>query len=132
MSRSGYSESFDNWASIRWRGAVLSASKGKRGQVFFKELLNALDKMEIKCLISDHLEIDGNFCALGVLGKYRGIDMTNICPENHGQVSKEFDIACALAREVVYMNDENYNYYNESPEIRWKRMRQWVVTQITT
>lgn len=32
MSRSGYSEDLDMWDLIRWRGAVKSALRGKRGQ----------------------------------------------------------------------------------------------------
>ncbi len=135
MSRSGYSKDLDNWSFIRWRGAVSSATKGKRGQAFFKELLNALDKMPVKCLIADRIEADGQFCALGVLGKYREIDMTAIHPEDPEQVSKAFDISRALAKEVVYMNDEYYDEYHdckETPESRWKRMRQWVITQIAT
>lgn len=32
MSRCGYSDDYDQWALIRWRGAVESAIRGKRGQ----------------------------------------------------------------------------------------------------
>jgi hypothetical protein len=93
VSRSGYSEDLDNWQLICWSGAVSSATKGKRGQAFFKELLNALDKMPVKRLISDELEADGQFCALGVLGKHRGINMCTIDPEDPYQVAKKFGIA---------------------------------------
>lgn len=57
MSRSGYSEDWDgeNWTFIRWRGAVKSALRGKRGQAFLREALAALDAMPEKRLITHDL-----------------------------------------------------------------------------
>lgn len=130
MSRSGYCDSGDSWSLIRWRGAVKSATRGKRGQEFFKELLVALDAMPVKRLIANELEANGEFCTLGVLGNARGLDMSEIEPEEPDQVSKGFNIAEALAQEVVYMNDEG-TYFIEEPEERWRRMRDWVGQQIT-
>jgi hypothetical protein len=43
----------DQWASIRWRGAVKSAASGSRGQAFFRDLITALDAMPEKTLIAD-------------------------------------------------------------------------------
>lgn len=52
MSRSGYADwCDDNWAMIRWRGAVASAVRGKRGQAFLRELATTLDAMPEKRLI---------------------------------------------------------------------------------
>ena len=130
MSRSGYCDDLDNWANIRWRGAVKSATRGKRGQSFFKELAAALDAMRVKRLIVNKLELEGEFCTLGVLGNARGLDMSEIEPEEPDQVSKGFNIAEALAQEVVFMNDEG-TYFIESPEERWTRMRKWIESQIT-
>lgn len=129
MSRSGYCDDLDNWSLIRWRGAVSSATKGRRGQAFFKELLEALDAMPEKKLIADELEAEGAFCTIGVLGHKRGINMAEIDPDDPEHVAAEFDIAAALAQEVVYMNDECC-YHNETPEQRWLRMRNWVAKQI--
>lgn len=129
MSRSDYSDDLDNWTMICWRGAVKSATRGKRGQAFFKELLEAMDAMTDKKLIAHELESEGQFCALGVLGNARKIDMSKIVPTEFDQVSKEFNIAEALAREVVFMNDEDC-YTTEKPEGRWIRMRRWVETQV--
>lgn len=129
MSRSGYCEDLDTWSLVRWRGAVNAATKGKRGQAFFKELLDALDAMPEKRLIANELEAGGEFCTIGVLGQKRGIDMTGIDPDDPERVSAAFDIACALAQEVVFMNDE-YCYHEETPEQRWTRMRNWVAKQI--
>jgi hypothetical protein len=142
MSRSGYCDDVeDNWRHIRWRGAVASAIKGRRGQAMLIELRDALDAMPVKRLVADELQADGEFCTLGVLGAKRGIDMTNIDPGCAETVSVVFGIADAMAREIVYENDEyggdwqwqpdgTRQYVKESPEHRWIRMRKWVDSQI--
>ena len=129
MSRVDYSYDLDNWSHIRWRGAVNSATKGRRGQVFFKALLQALDAMTEKTLISSELESDGQFCALGVLGNAKNIDISKIDPTDSVRISNEFDIAEALAMEVAFMNDDG-GYAAEKPEDRWLRIRWWVGAQI--
>lgn len=128
MSRSGYNEDCGGWDLVRWRGAVNSATIGTRGQTLLKDMLVALDAMPIKKLVHGELEADGNYCALGVLGKARGIDLQKINPKDYDSVSKIFDIAPALAREIVYENDEGW--YRDTPESRWRRMRNWVSAQI--
>lgn len=129
MSRSGYGDELDNWSHVRWRGAVNAATQGKRGQTFLKDLLDALDAMPEKRLIANELESAGEFCTIGVLGQKRGIDMDDIDPEDPDRVSAAFDIASALAQEIVFMNDEYCNR-EETPEQRWIRMRNWVAKQI--
>jgi hypothetical protein len=131
MSRSGYSEDLDEWALIRYRGQVASATRGKRGQALLRETLAALDAMPVKVLISHELIAiaDGAFCTLGVVGKQRGVDLTALDPEDIERVAQQFDIAACLAREIVYENDEGGDY-KELPHQRWVRMRQWVAQQI--
>jgi len=132
MSRSGYSDDGDN--CNLWRGAVDRAIEGKRGQQFLKDLLAALDGMADKKLISEELELGGEFCTLGAIGKARGVDVTDIDPEDSQRIAKLFNIANAMACEIVYMNDEAYIGSNwreeEKPENRWVRMREWVVSKI--
>lgn len=156
MSRSGYSEDCDGWALIRWRGAVNSAIKGARGQAFLRELAAALDAMPDKRLIADELETaDGEFCTIGVLGAARGVDMSKIDPEDREAVAAAFNIAPALAAEIVFENDEGLYPYDfvtvevcgplrrfeqrtrslsvpksRLEEQRWHRMRQWVESHI--
>lgn len=160
MSRSGYSDEIeDTWARIRWRGAVSSAISGKRGQAFLRELLAALDAMPVKELVAHELQAEGAFCALGVVGHARGLDLDKIDTENWGQLSREFGIAEALAREIMFENDEwvddekvvytqlcgpvrphfpewgrhDQRHYvpNEAAgHERWLRVRQWVDSQI--
>lgn len=171
MSRSGYTDDCeDNWSLICWRGAVASSIRGKRGQAFLKELLAALDAMSDKRLIREHLQIDGwqpkwddcqqlivgadelvaqdgtvsamgDVCALGALGRVRGLDMDDLDPEDIEYVANAFGIPRALACEIVYMNDEMLDrewvhekreYRAVTPEERWHRMRTWVANLIRT
>lgn len=129
MSRSGYIDDMeDNWQMIKWRGMVASSIRGKRGQQFLKELLVALDAMPVKELIEHELEQDGEVCAIGALGKARGIDMSKIDPEDPTQVAGAFNIAECLAQEVVFENDEQCSH--ETSEQRWVSMRRWVASKI--
>lgn len=132
MSRSGYSDDgdFDDWARIRWRGAVTSAFKGRRGQAFLRELLTALDALPEKRLIRGDLQdpYDSNcVCSLGAVGRARGMDMERIDPEDHEKVAGYFGIAHALACEIMYENDW---HLRETPEARFIRMRAWIVREI--
>lgn len=108
MSRSGYTDDCDdNWRLIMWRGAVNSALRGKRGQAFLREALAALDALPEKALASESLATaDGEFCTLGAVGRLRGIDMAALDPEDYTEVAKAFGISEAMAREIVYENDE--------------------------
>lgn len=129
MSRSGYSDDCDGWHLIMYRGRVASAIKGKRGQKLLTEMLAALDAMPEKVLVKGELEKEGSYCALGVVGSARGMNLHSIDPEDAEQVSKEFDIATAMAREIVYENDEG-GWWDETPEKRWERVRNWVDSNI--
>lgn len=142
MSRSGYSEDIDNWDLIQWRGRVASAIKGKRGQLFLLEMLASLDALPVKRLVAKELETPdlipcshwGMFeaesvCAIGAVGKRRGIDMAKLDPDDYATVAGTFGIAEPMAQEIVYMNDE-WGAHKETPEARFQRMRAWVVSKI--
>ena len=130
MSRSGYVYDMeDQWQHICWRGAVTSALRGKRGQAFLNEMLDAMDALPEKKLVANELATaDGAVCAIGAVGKARGIDMTGIDPENSERVAALFSIPDALAREIVYTNDDCF--YRETPEQRFASMRGWIKNQI--
>lgn len=145
MSRSGYSEDCygreDQWQLIRWRGAVASAIRGKRGQEFLRELADALDAMPVKELVDGELEHDGAVCALGAVGSQRGMDLGEIDPYEREQVAEKFGIAEALAAEIMYINDESVMAWglprSDADEMnramrerRWREVRQWVARQI--
>lgn len=132
MSRSGYCDDWDGeqWDLIRWRGAVKSAIRGARGQAFLKEMLAAFDALPEPKLIANELQEGGAVCAIGAVGRARGISMAELDPYDRETVADVFGIANALAAEITYENDEG-NCYNESPERRFARMRAWVESQIT-
>lgn len=132
MSRSGYVDDMDDqWAHIRWRGAVASAMNGKRGQEFLREMLAALDALPEKKLITHELEHNGSVCAIGAVGQARGVDMSKIDPEDYSRVAGAFGIAEAMAQEIVYMNDEAFaGYWCKTPEERFQKMRAWIVSHL--
>ena len=126
VTRSNYAEAggLENWDLIRWRGAVASACRGKRGQEFFVALVESLEAMPVHELVLDELETEEGVCALGCLGRSRGVDMDVLDPNDAETVAKVFNIAPALAREVVYQNDEGA-CYPDTPTTRWERVHAW-------
>lgn len=130
MSRSGYSYDCDNVQL--WRGAVDKAIHGKRGQAFLRELLASLDALPEKKLIAEELEnADGCVCAIGAVGKARGVDMSQIDYFEPGRVGSSFGISRAMAAEIEYVNDEEGPYgAHETDDARFVRVRAWVVSQI--
>ena len=132
MSRSGYSDDdCDNWSLIKWHGAVKSAIRGNRGQTFLREMLAALDALpEPKLIVGELEEEDGSVCALGAVGKARGLDMSGIDPYDRETVAAKFGIASAMAAEIMYENDEDFCWAKVSPEQRFQRMRKWIESQI--
>ncbi len=132
MSRSGYGEDIDHWQLIKWRGAVSSAIKGKRGQAFLKEMLAALDALPRQRLLqNDLIDGTGEVCAIGAVGLARGVDMSQVDPDWPEQLAGTFGIARALVCEIEYVNDEDVPYYKEeTPEERFARVRNWVASQI--
>ena len=142
MSRSGYSEGYEmeNWSYIRWRGQVASAIRGRRGQAFLRELVDALDAMPEKRLISNNLEHAGNVCAIGSVGLSRGEDMSQLDPHDYDSIAAKFGIAHQLVQEIEWENDEVYGEWGKwdekacrivrSDEGRWKHMRAWAIANL--
>ena len=136
MSRSGYNEC-DGWSLIKWRGQVASAIKGKRGQAFLRELVAALDALPEKRLAANSFQVaSGEVCALGSVGRARDALMSDLEPDEDGEVDRDkvadrFGIAMAMAAEIMWVNDERpYYCRDETPEDRWTRVRKWAVEQI--
>lgn len=112
MSRAGYNDDIeDQWALIRWRGAVASSIKGKRGQAFLHELAATMDAIPEKRLIANAGEIHGEFCTLGTVAAKRGCDMEDLNllmeEEDGDAVAAALGIAGPLAREIMFINDEH-------------------------
>jgi hypothetical protein len=134
MSRSGYSDDCENVAM--WRGAVLSAIKGKRGQAFLRELLESLDALPEKALARNSFTKEG-VCALGSVALKRGLDVSGLEPDGYGDVDRDavanvFGIAPAMAAEIMFENDDDFSYnrHDQTPERRFERVRKWVAAQI--
>jgi hypothetical protein len=124
MSRSGYSDDADNLNL--YRGTVVRALKGKRGQAFLRELATALDAMPEKTLIAGELvRADGCCCAIGAVCKTRGLDVSKLDYEDPDAVAEKIGVARCMAAEIAYMNDE-FGSSRETPSERWQRIRKWV------
>ncbi len=159
MSRHGYLEDWDGdersaLQQGRWQAQLNSAIRGRRGQAFFRALVEALDAMPEKSLAPNSLETkDGDVCALGCLARHRGIDVKTLQlgdpytedPDEGAEwedpdweaLAAVFDIAPQLAREVMYENDECSTYVatgtgtHPTPgQQRWQRMRSWAAKKI--
>lgn len=127
MSRSGYSD--DGEYISLWRGTVASAIRGKRGQALLREMLDAMDALPEKRLVSFALEAEGQYCALGTVGAKRGVDMGKLDPEDYDGVAAAFGIASPLAQEIFWINDEA-EWRPETPEQRFDRVRRWIVKNL--
>jgi hypothetical protein len=124
MSRSGYLDDCENLEL--YRQAVRRATTGYRGQHLLRKLRDALDAMPVKRLITNAIKDDhGDVCALGALDPTAPY-------EDAEDLAKHFNVAYALAAEIVYMNDEwdAWRSLSDTPEQRWVRMRAWVESQI--
>jgi hypothetical protein len=129
VSRSGYSEECDDlWALIRWRGAVASAIRGRRGQAFIEECLAALDALPEPRLESSVLVSETGCCAMGAVAKHRGLDVSGVDPWDREQVASTFGIAEALAAEIAHENDNGDWHRHDTPEQRFARVRAWLVS----
>ena len=133
MSRSGYNDCDDGdgaeWGQVMWRGAVASAMRGKRGQAFLREMVEALDAMPEKRLLAHVIKEECGVCAIGSVGVRRGLDMTKLDPEDPRPIAEAFGIAASLVQEIEWLNDE-CGWIHETPEARWQRMRIWVESAI--
>lgn len=129
MSRHGYTDDNDDPLALgRWRAQVKSAIRGNRGQAFLRELADAMDAMTEKVLIAKDLVIPDGCCAIGVVCKSRGLDVSRVDPDDPDQVAATVGIARQMAMEIEYENDEGG--WQETDEQRWQRMRRWVNSQI--
>lgn len=112
MSRSGLYEDDgeDTLAHGRWRGAVMSAIRGKRGQAFLRELADALDAMPEKHLVAGALQSeDGCHCTLGVIGLKRGLDVASMDVDDYDAIAGSLQVNAKIAQEIMWENDETFS-----------------------
>lgn len=132
MSRSGYTDEDSDGLLNLYRANVERTIRSKRGQEFLREMAASLDAMPVKELVADVVRDNEHVCAMGSVALARGIDVSDIDPEDADAVARVFKITSMLAREIAYENDErDFRWENgvrkqETPAERWVRMRQWV------
>ena len=85
--------------------------------------------MPEKKLIANDLIHDGEVCAIGAVGARRGVDMTNLDPDDSDTIAATFGIARQLVCEIEYLNDEA-GWRDDTPERRWQRIRDWAVAKL--
>lgn len=141
MSRSGYTDDCWGFDLIMYRGAVDKAIAGRDGQAFLLEMIESLDALATKELIPNSFVATEGVCALGSVALKRGLDTSKIDVENDDvswKAADLFKISPKLAAEIMYMNDERgggYSYATnsyvvETPDQRWKRIREWAVSHL--
>ena len=146
MSRSEYSNDCDIWDLIRWRGAVTSALRGKRGQAFLREMETALLELPKKELVEGDFANQNGVCALGSVALRRKVKSGVTHEEAMKQIVKEWPqeseecgdiassrlgIARAMAKEIMFLNDDDFFYSREKPQARYERILKWVRDKIT-
>lgn len=132
MGRAGYTDDLDNnWDLICYRGQVASALRGKRGQAFLKELIEALYALPDRKLIENELQNENGVCALGSVGVKRGLPMEGLDPDDPDTLASKFGVAHQLIRELEWMNDEA-GPWKDTPENRWERVMNWATAQLIT
>lgn len=160
MSRSGLYENDgdDNLAYGRWRAQVSSATRGKRGQAFLRDLLAALDAMPEKRLISGGLAFDGapefpypteyEDVIVGgdqlVTGRGEVVRVGDVCALGALGARRGLDLSkfsqgdpefIAGAVDVAHQLAREIIWINdegprETPEKRFERVRSWVASRI--
>jgi hypothetical protein len=138
MSRSGYSDDYDDMGAINlYRANVDRTMSGKRGQAFLREMAAALDALPVKKLIAgDIVQDDQHVCAIGSVALARKLDVSNLDVYDGDAVGDTFGITRMLACEIAYENDECGRMYvdgefrPETPAERWQRMRAWVAAHL--
>lgn len=130
MSRSGYVDDCEHLEL--YRANVRRTIRSKRGQAFLRELAASMDAMPEMVLISEQLIDDaGAACAIGVVCKARGLDVSKVDYEDPESVGNTVGISRIMAAEIAYENDEAGPWQvDETPEQRWRRMRRWVETNL--
>lgn len=56
--------------------------------------------------------------------------MSKLEPGDNDNVGKLFGIARSMAAEIQFENDDDFCCREKSPEARFARVREWVVSQI--
>lgn len=127
MSRSGYSEDCE-YINL-YRGTVERSMASKRGQAFFRRLLDALEAMPERKLTESVLVGPEGCCAMGAVAVAEGIDVSEIDPYDLDAVGKLFNISPSMAAEIAYKNDGDWKRH-ATDEARWRYMHDWAAKKL--
>ena len=130
---------FEPWMEGQQAGALKSAIRGQRGQRLLRDLVAGLDALHTPELSAGALEDEatGCCCGFGAVRRYRGAaavplrfhPMEEDLDPPH--FAEPFDVAPALARAVVAVNEEWSNSNKEAARRqRWERVRVWAVRHL--
>jgi hypothetical protein len=120
-------------------GALRSAIRGKRGQRFIRDLVQALDALPLPELAAGALEDEetGCCCAFGAVRRFRGADAVPLWfhpmeeDMNPDNLVEPFNVSKTLAWSVVQANEDGMIGNDKSTRrLRWKQVRDWAVRQL--
>jgi len=129
-------DDWEPWMNGQRAGALRSAIRGRRGQQFLRDLVNALDALPEPELSAGALEDKetGCCCAFGAVRRHRGAESVplgfhpmeeDVTPDH---LTEPFDVSRALAWEVVEAK-EGWSKSNlpGARRQRFKDVRRWAV-----
>jgi hypothetical protein len=134
-----YDDDLDYFQEGLIAGALRSAIRGKRGQQFLRDLVQALDALPSPELAAGALEDEktGCCCAFGAVRRFRGADAVplwfhpmeeDMTPDN---LAEPFNVSKTLAWAVVQANEDGMIGNDESKRrLRWKQVRDWAVRRL--
>lgn len=140
-SRIHEGEDFEPWMAGQQAGALRAAVRGRRGQAFLRELIDALDALPSQELAAGALEDPetGCCCAFGAVARARawgqeeiGFDpMDGDIWRPECRLAEAFDVAETLAWQVIAEN-EALDSSNDRTwrRRRWRHVRNWAASEI--
>ena len=150
-------DAYDDLRAAGWAANVRRCMRGRAGQAFLWELYQSLEALPSKRLIQHSLEARGEYCALGAVALSRGIEIPAELRATDDEaddwddegtyevMGKLLRVKELLAREIMWQNDDCDDVHDvegpaqawcsgpsryDSPEERWQRMREWVVSKL--
>lgn len=110
----------DNWRSS-WQGPMARTLQGLKAKAFLFRLLVVLNALPEQKLAK------GNEDILICMGRVRGIDIQVIDCSNREIIAVALDITVSLVAILLLQNAANVD---ETSEIRFMRMQEWIENQI--
>jgi len=88
--------------------------------------------MPVRELVAGEIVRDKeHVCAIGSVAVARGLDVSELDEYDGETVGKTFGIAESMAREIAFVNDDDFGHKTETPAERWTRVRAWVAKEMT-